>query len=106
DDFEYLTSTGYDALKRMPNYRVYQEQKNTPRVPNRQDIASFQDGGEQIQQPSPEQIISAFAEVTQQDPQAIMEQLQQMSPEEQQQALQEMMAALQQSQETPEMQDG
>lgn len=55
----------------------------------------YQEGGQQM--PSPEEIISAFAEATQQDPQAIIEQLQQLAPEEQQQALQSMMAQLQQS---------
>lgn len=51
---------------------------------------------QEVQQPSPEQIIQAFAQATQQDPQVIVEQLQQLAPEEQQQALQSMVAQLQQ----------
>lgn len=61
----------------------------------------YQQGGEvQTQQEeqgeiSPEQIIQAFAQATQQDPQEIVNQLQQMSPEEQQQVLMQMMQQLQ-----------
>jgi len=73
-----------------------------------EQMTSFQDGG--MQQPSPEEVIMAFAELTQQDPQLIMEQLQGLSPEEQQQALQQMMEALSQpqaqEQQPPMMQEG
>lgn len=55
----------------------------------------YQEGGQQV--PSPEEIVQAFAQATQQDPQAIIEQLQSLSPEEQQQALQSMMTQLQQN---------
>ena len=55
----------------------------------------YQEGGQQM--PSPEEIVQAFAQATQQDPQVIIEQLQSLPPEEQQQALQSMMAQLQQS---------
>lgn len=52
---------------------------------------------EQAQQmPSPDEIIQAFAQATQQDPQVIAEQLQQLAPEAQQQALESMVAQLQQ----------
>ena len=69
-----------------------------------QSQAQMQQGGEQsiesMQQPQEEmsqeqQIIMAFAEATQQDPQQIMEQLSQLQPQEQQQALQQMVATLQ-----------
>ncbi|HSE99914.1 MAG TPA: hypothetical protein VLA48_03375 [Nitrososphaeraceae archaeon] len=61
----------------------------------------LQMGGEVSQEPtqqipSPEEIIQAFAQATQQDPQVIVAQLQQLSPEEQQQALQSMITQLQQ----------
>lgn len=46
-------------------------------------------------EPSPEEVIMAFAEATQQDPNVIMQQLQQLSPEEQQQALIQMVQQLQ-----------
>lgn len=105
EDYEYVTLGGFKDLKRMTNYRIYNENKNKPTINKGNDVVSFQDGGEQTQQPSPEEIITAYAQVSQQDPQAIMEQLQQLSPEEQQQALQEMMMALQE-QETPQMQEG
>lgn len=65
----------------------------------------MQEGGQtQQEQISPEQIITAFAEATQQDPNTIMQQLQQMPPEEQQQALKAMMQQLQGGQEA--MQQG
>lgn len=51
---------------------------------------------------SPEQIISSFARLSQQDPQQIIAQLQKMSPEEQNQALSQMMQALQQGQQNPQ----
>jgi hypothetical protein len=58
---------------------------------------SYQDGGQPQEQaqPGPEEIIQAYAQASQQDPEEIMQQLQQMQPEEQQQALQQMMEALQ-----------
>lgn len=71
-----------------------------------------QDGGEQMAPQSdisPEQIIQAYAESIQQDPQAIIQQLQQMSPEEQQQALSQMLQSLQGgqvSEQQPQMQNG
>jgi len=71
----------------------------------------MQSGGEVVEQtpqeaqqmPSPEEIITAFAQATQQDPQIIVEQLQKLAPEEQQQALQSMVEQLQQ-QPAPEQQ--
>lgn len=48
-----------------------------------------------------EQVVQAFAQATQQDPQQIIAQLQQLPPEEQQAAIQQMMQALQQGQQTP-----
>jgi hypothetical protein len=58
---------------------------------------TYQDGGQPQEQaqPGPEEIIQAYAQASQQDPEEIMQQLQQMQPEEQQQALQQMMEALQ-----------
>jgi len=55
-----------------------------------------------------EQIIQAYAQATQQDPQAIIEQLQAISPEEQQNALQQMLDSLQQGgeEQQPMMQEG
>ena len=84
-----------------------------------QELVSMQQGGVQSQQEetqegqssnaqeeqggvSPEQIVSAFAELSQQDPRQIIAQLQKMSPEEQQQALGQMMQALQQGQQNPQ----
>ncbi len=64
----------------------------------------YQDGGNQ---PTPEQIIQAYAQLTGQDPQAIAQQLQGMGQEQVQQALSQMVAALQQGgQEQPMMQNG
>jgi hypothetical protein len=64
----------------------------------------MQQGGTQEEQGeiSPEQIIQAFAELTQQDPQQIVAQLQKMQPEEQKQALGQMMQSLQQGQQNPQ----
>lgn len=62
----------------------------------------YQQGGETMpQEQAPQndqvsQIIQAFAQATQQDPQAIAEQLQQLPQEEQQKAIEQMMAQLQQ----------
>lgn len=75
----------------------------------------LQEGGqtqptEQAGAPAPEDIITAFAQATQQDPQEIANQLQQMNPEEQQQALMSMVQQLQESpqqeEEQPMMQEG
>lgn len=68
-----------------------------------QELIMMQQGGEQPMQEqpsqeqgiSPEEIIQAFAQATQQDPNAIMEQIQQLAPEEQQIAIQQMMETLQ-----------
>lgn len=66
----------------------------------------FQDGGQQST-PSPEEIVTAYAQTIGQDPQAIIEQLQQLPPDQQEQALAEMLSALQQpSQEQPSFKDG
>lgn len=54
---------------------------------------SYQEGGEQGV--SPEEIVTAYAESTQQDPNTIIEQLQQLPPEEQQAAIQQMAEQLQ-----------
>jgi hypothetical protein len=87
----------------------------TPQAEYGQYGGYFQDGGVQMgqqappqsQEPSPEQIIQAFAQLAQQDPKQIMTELQQMQPEEQQQALQQMMQALQEnSQPQDQGQDG
>lgn len=43
-DYEYLTNSGYDELKRMNNYRLYMEQKNKNTLQNNQ-ITSLQQGG-------------------------------------------------------------
>lgn len=76
------------------------------RQSSRQATQYMQEGGMAQQQPSPEAVIQAYAELSQQDPQAIIQQLQQLSPEEQSQALQEMMMVLEQQQAAPEMQNG
>lgn len=63
-----------------------------------QGQSQAQQGGEQSPQgemSQEQQIIMAFAQATQQDPQQIMEQLSQLQPQEQQQALQQMVEALQ-----------
>lgn len=45
-DYEYLTDSGYDMLKKMNNYRIYMEQKNKV-VPQNNQIAGInQQGGE------------------------------------------------------------
>lgn len=41
-DYEYLTNSGYDELKRMNNYRVYMEGLNKPKNTM---MAEYQDGG-------------------------------------------------------------
>lgn len=74
-------------------------------IPKRGDGYTLlkQEGGDvQNQQPSPEEIITAFSQLTGQDPQEIIAQLQQMQPEEQNQALQQMVVALQQGQQNPQ----
>ena len=65
---------------------------------------TYQDGGQQ--QPSPEQIVQAFAEATQQDPQTILAQLQGLSPEEQQAALGQMYQQLQGQNQEQSFQEG
>jgi hypothetical protein len=78
-------------------------------------FGTWRDGGMEMgqqappqnQEPSPEQIIRAFAQLAQEDPKQIMSELQQMQPQEQQQALQQMMQALQEnSQPQDQGQDG
>lgn len=92
----------------------FQQKARQASVPAEQAFRNggyFQEGGQQMQ-PSPEEIVMAFAESTGQDPQAIMAELQQLPPEQQQQALAEMLAVLQQPQEQqtqegqPMMQNG
>jgi hypothetical protein len=53
---------------------------------------------QQNQSPDPTQIIQAYAQITQQNPQEVVQQLQQMQPEQQQQALQQMLGAVQEAQ--------
>ena len=65
-----------------------------------QELIAMQQGGVQSGQEeqgevSPEEIVQAYAQATQQDPQEIVAQLQQMQPEEQQQALMQMAEQLQ-----------
>lgn len=67
-----------------------------------EDKEMYQEGGETGN--SAEQIIQAYAQMSGQDPNAVVQQLQEMSPEEQQQAIQQMVVALQQGQ--PQMQEG
>lgn len=71
--------------------------------PERAQELIAQQGGQMEQgQVSPEQIISQYAQLVQQDPQQIVAQLQKMSPEEQQQAIMQMSQALQQGQQSPQ----
>lgn len=59
------------------------------------------------QQPSPDEIIQIYAQISGQDPQQIITQLQQLPPEQQQAALQQMMQAIQQAQtQQPQLQQG
>ncbi|KAI9549798.1 LOW QUALITY PROTEIN: hypothetical protein GHT06_001784 [Daphnia sinensis] len=69
-----------------------------------QEQPMAQEGG--MAQPNPDEIIQAFAQLTQQDPQQIVTQLQEMQPEEQQQVLQQMVATLQQEQPKQMMREG
>lgn len=81
-DYEYLTDSGFNELKRMNNYRIYQEGLNKPKD-NR--VASFQDGGMAGQMPPQEeqqagqeqQLMMQVAEAISQgaDPNQIVEQL-------------------------------
>lgn len=46
-DYEYLTDSGYDTLKRMNNYRIYMEQQKNKAAPqNNQIVDTNQQGGE------------------------------------------------------------
>ena len=116
------------GLSQRPNQLVELQQggeietlakKHGISIQRAQELVSMQQGGVQSQQEetqegqssnaqeeqggvSPEQIVSAFAELSQQDPRQIIAQLQKMSPEEQQQALGQMMQALQQGQQNPQ----
>lgn len=78
----------------LQDYQQKARQASRPIAQGMQNGGYFQTGGQQAQ-PSPEEIISAFAQSTGQDPQEIIAQLQQLPPEQQQQALSEMLSALQ-----------
>nr|DAI89617.1 MAG TPA: hypothetical protein [Caudoviricetes sp.] len=73
-----------------------QYQNNNELQPNGTNTF-FQDGGQQGN-PSPEDIINAYAQSVGQDPQEIIAQLQQLPEDQQAQAIQEMLSALQQEQ--------
>lgn len=80
---------------------IYELAKKYNISPERVEELMLQQGGETMQEQAPQndqvsQIIQAFAQATQQDPQVIVEQLQQLPQEEQQQALQQMVQQLQQ----------
>lgn len=68
-------------------------------------IPYYQEGGDV--NPSPENIIQAYAQISGQNPQDIVAQLQQLPPDQQQQALQQMIQAIQQAQSQQQvMQEG
>ena len=81
---------------------IFAQQEKIPKKSDGYTLLKQEGGGVQNQQPSPEEIITAFSQLTGQDPQEIIAQLQQMQPEEQNQALQQMVAALQQGQQNPQ----
>lgn len=96
-DYDVIPYKQWDSYKMTPEYNKFQNQDNR--------VAEFQEGG-QTGQDQVMQIIQMYAQMAQQDPQAIMEQLQQLSPEEQQQAIQQMAQAIQQPQEEQQFQKG
>jgi hypothetical protein len=107
-----------NGLKQQAFATIFHEQEKIPKKGNGSEILDKsgnpikQEGGVQGQ-PSPEQIIQAYAQLAGQDPQQVIQQLQQLPPEEQQAALGQMMQALQQGQgqqaapeEQPQMREG
>ena len=104
-DREFIKNSEMNAVQRTPEWASYIQTQHYQEGGYYQNNPAYsflpptgliyQDGG---QQPSPEQIIQIYAQMSQQDPQAIMQQLQQMSPEQQQQAIAQMSQAIQQGQ--------
>lgn len=90
--------SGLGTANRRENIlNEFQQKARQASIPATQSLQTggyFQEGGQQAT-PSPEEIISAFAQSTGQDPQEIISQLQQLPPEQQQQAIQEMLVSLQ-----------
>jgi hypothetical protein len=94
----HAAQTGYDYDELLADY-----ESETPQ--NQQEFLKtiMQEGGQQDQMM---QIVQAFAQISGQDPQAIMQQLQSAPPEQQQQMMQQMMQAVQQAQgDEPEAQE-
>lgn len=94
---KYAEEQGYDYQQLLSDYYSSPKQE--------QDMFMAQLGGQQPQPEQPQgggdqvmQIIQMFAQLTGEDPQAIMDQLQQLPPEQQQAAIEEMVAAIQQTQ--------
>jgi len=90
-DYEYLTDSGYDELKRMNNYRIYMEGLNKPKNTM---VAEYQEGGMAGQMPPQEeqqggqeqQLMQQVAEAISSgvDPNQILQQLVEMGiPEDQ-----------------------
>lgn len=96
-DREFIKQSEMMTVQRTPEWANYMKSQDTEK--------RFQEGGE-AGQDQVMQIIQMYAQMAQQDPQAIMEQLQQLSPEEQQQAIQQMAQSLQQPQEEQQFQKG
>lgn len=91
-DYTTVPYSQWEGYQQSPEYMTY---VGAPR-PKQRQMAMFQAGGEvSSQSPSPEEIIQAFSQLTQQDPNAIVQQLQEMGLEQQQASLQQMMEALQ-----------
>lgn len=111
-NLNFLAKEIEELQKEKDSVKVVQDQvfeelfKEQEKIPKNGKV-EMQDGGETPQQGVDiEQIIQAFAQVTQQDPQVVMQQLQGMSPEEQQQAFQEMMQVVQQQSPQEEQAEG
>jgi hypothetical protein len=96
-DYTTVPYKQWENYKMTPEYNKFQNRDTR--------VAEFQEGGQAVQD-QVMQIIQMYAQMAQQDPQAIMEQLQQMSPEEQQQAIQQMAQSLQQPQQEQQFQKG
>jgi hypothetical protein len=100
---KYADEQGYNYQELLSDFY------SSPR--HEQDMFMAQLGGEVQQAPQQPQgqddqvmqIIQAFAQLTGEDPQAIMQQLQQLPPEEQQAAIQEMVQAIQSQQQQAQM---
>ena len=98
-DYDRIPYKQWENYKMTPEYNTFENRNKDTR------LAEYQEGGE-TGQDQIMQIIQMYAQIAQQDPQAIMEQLQQLSPEEQQQAIQQMAQAIQQPQEEQQFQKG